>query len=90
MFTPADLRAIRQARPFVPFRLWLSDGGYVDARSPEVVIQGKRFAIVGLLDPDAQINQFLTQRRGGAKETGFRGTGDYAPLQSSLRLSAFA
>ena len=54
MFTPADMRALLQARPFVPFRLWLSDGGFVDVRSPEVVIQGKRFAIVGLLDQDAR------------------------------------
>ena len=54
MFTPADMRALLQARPFVPFRLWLSDGGFVDVRSPEVVIQGKRFAVVGLLDADAK------------------------------------
>lgn len=54
MFTPADLRALLQARPFVPFRLWLSDGGFVDVRSPEVVMQGKRFAIIGILDADTR------------------------------------
>jgi len=53
MFTLADMRALVQARPFVPFRLWLSDGGSVDVRSPEVVILGKRFAVVGILDADA-------------------------------------
>ena len=53
MFTPADMRALLQARPFVPFRLWLSDGGSVEVRSPEVVMVGKRFALFGLLDADA-------------------------------------
>jgi hypothetical protein len=53
MFTLSDMRALLQARPFVPFRLWLSDGGFVDVRSPEVVLPGKRFALVGLLDADA-------------------------------------
>ncbi|MCI0376336.1 MAG: hypothetical protein L0215_01890 [Gemmataceae bacterium] len=53
MFTLADMRALLRARPFVPFRLWLSDGGHVDVRSPELVIAGNRFALVGLLDADA-------------------------------------
>jgi hypothetical protein len=58
MFTHSDMRALLQARPFVPFRLWLSDGGFVDVRSPEVVIIGKRFAVVGLLDADARDTVF--------------------------------
>jgi hypothetical protein len=53
MFTLHDMRALLNARPFVPFRLWLSDGGSVDVRCPEVVLAGKRFALVGLLDPNA-------------------------------------
>jgi hypothetical protein len=58
MFTYGDMRALLQARPFVPFRLWLSDGGFVDIRSPEVVIAGKRFALVGLLDPNSADTAF--------------------------------
>src|SRR4051794_36974133 len=53
MFTADDLRALLHARPFVPFRLLLSDGGGVEVRSPEVVVVGRRFALVGLLDPNA-------------------------------------
>jgi hypothetical protein len=33
MFTADDLRALLHARPFVPFRLLLGDGGAVDVRS---------------------------------------------------------
>jgi hypothetical protein len=50
MFTFGDMIALIKARPFVPFRLWLSDGGFVDVRSPEVVMPLKRFALIGLLD----------------------------------------
>ena len=57
MFTLDDMRRLLSARPFVPFRLWMSDGGRVDVRTPEVVLPGRRFAIVGLLDPDAADRQ---------------------------------
>ena len=53
MFTAHDLRTLVDTRPFVPFRLVLSDGGSVEVRSPEVVTLGRRFALVGLLDPGA-------------------------------------
>jgi len=53
MFGAADLTSLLDARPFVPFRLVLSDGGMVEVRTPEVVGVGRRFALVGLLDPDA-------------------------------------
>ena len=53
MFTFDDMRALLSARSFVPFRLWLSDGGHVDVRSPELAFPGRRYAIVGLLDPNA-------------------------------------
>jgi hypothetical protein len=52
MFTLSDLRNLLDTRPFQPFRLFLSDGGHVDVVSREVVIPGKRFAVVGILDPD--------------------------------------
>lgn len=53
MFTMNDMRALMNARPFVPIRLWMSDGGHVNVRSPELVLPGRRYAIVGLLDPNA-------------------------------------
>jgi len=54
MFTLDDMRKLIQARPFVPFRLHISGGDAVDVRSPEVVMLGKRFAVVGILDPNAK------------------------------------
>lgn len=58
MFTLEDMRALVNARPFVPFRFWLSDGGTVEVRSRELVLPGKRFALIGLLDPEAKDNSF--------------------------------
>ena len=58
MFTADDLRALLAARPFVPFRLVLSDGAAVEVRSPEVALPGRRFAVIGLLDPDARDTLF--------------------------------
>jgi hypothetical protein len=53
MFTAADMRSLLNVAPFVPFRLLLSNGSSVQVRSPEVVMPGRRFALIGLLDPDA-------------------------------------
>src|SRR4051812_35503936 len=53
MFTLNDMQALLNARPFVPFRLWLTDGGHVDVKSRELVMPGKRFALIGLLDVDS-------------------------------------
>lgn len=53
MFALNDMRSLLATRPFAPFRLWLSDGGHIDVRSPEVVFPGRRYAIIGLLDPEA-------------------------------------
>jgi hypothetical protein len=52
LFTLDALRKLLNTRPFVPFRLWLSDGGHVEVRTPEVVIVGRHFAVIGLLDPE--------------------------------------
>jgi hypothetical protein len=51
MFTVDDLRALLNARPFVPFRLHLTDGGHVDVRHREFVTAGRRYVVVGLPDP---------------------------------------
>jgi hypothetical protein len=53
MFTVDDMRTLLHAKPFVPFRLRISDGGEVEVRRPEVVLLGKRFAVIGLLDANA-------------------------------------
>jgi hypothetical protein len=61
MFTADDLRNRFRAQPFTPFRLLLSDGGQVVVRTQEVVIPGRRFAVLGLLDadtPDALIDRW--------------------------------
>jgi hypothetical protein len=58
MFTLDDLRTLLNARPFVPFRLHLSEGAVVNVRSKEVVLPGRRFAVIGLLDPDATDTAF--------------------------------
>src|SRR5438067_3954326 len=53
MFTLGHMRALLDARPFVPFRLWLSDSGHVDVRSRELVLPLRHFALVALLDANA-------------------------------------
>lgn len=51
MFTLDQLRALLQAKPFVPFRIIRSDGGSIEVRTPEVVLPGRQMAVIGLLDP---------------------------------------
>ena len=58
LFTYDDMRALLNAQPFVPFRLWMSDGGHVDVPSQELVTAGRRFALIGLLDPNAPDSPF--------------------------------
>ena len=52
MFVLADLRALLDAKPFVPFRLRMSDSSTVDVRHKEFVLPGRRFAVIGI--PDQQ------------------------------------
>ncbi len=63
MFTYKDLRALLKASPFVPFRLHLSEGNYVDVKHPEFVLPGGRYAVIGLVDPakpEAPIDRHVT------------------------------
>ena len=53
MFTQRDLRTLLNAKPFTPFRLWLSDGGHYDVRSPEVASPGRNYALIWLHDPNS-------------------------------------
>jgi hypothetical protein len=51
MFTANAMLDLLNAQPFGPFRFHLSDGGTVDVPSREMVIPGRNFAVVGILDP---------------------------------------
>jgi hypothetical protein len=51
MFTYDDLRRLLTSAPFVPFRMYLSEGNFIEVRHPELVIPGRRYAIIGLVDP---------------------------------------
>ena len=50
MFALKAMQGLINAKPFVPFRLWTSDGGHVDVISRELVIVGRQGACIGLLD----------------------------------------
>ena len=53
MFNAAQMLELLDARPFVPFRLVLSDGGSVEVRSREFVLPARQFAVIGLGHSDA-------------------------------------
>jgi hypothetical protein len=52
MLNVAAMLAWLDARPFGPFRFHMSDGGTVDVPSREMVIPGKTFAVVGLVEQE--------------------------------------
>lgn len=58
MFTLADMQYHLRQRPFIPFRLRMSGGERVDVPTPELVLPGRRYAIIGLLDPGATDTTF--------------------------------
>jgi hypothetical protein len=45
---PEDLAAAIDRRPFVPFRLHLSDGTAYEVRHPEMIMLGRRSAVIGI------------------------------------------
>ncbi len=53
MFTLDSFRTLLNRRPFIPFRLHLSDGGAVEVRTREQVFLLRHYAVIGLLDPQA-------------------------------------
>jgi len=59
MFNANNLLTLLKARPFAPFRFVLSDGGTVEVRSPEFVMLGRQFAVVGLPDPAFVADTFI-------------------------------
>ena len=63
MFNADNLLTLLRARPFVPFRLVLSDGGTVEVKTSEVVLPARHLMVVGLLDPttnDTLIDRWMT------------------------------
>ena len=53
MFNVNNMLTLLKTRPFAPFRFVFSDGGTVEVKSPEFVMPGRQFAVVGLPDPRA-------------------------------------
>lgn len=48
-----DLQARIQRRPFIPFRLILTEGTSYEIRHPELFMLGKRSAVIGIAkDPE--------------------------------------
>ena len=50
MFNLTAMLSLLSSRPFSPFRFHMSDGGSVEVPSRELVMPGKGFAVVGILD----------------------------------------
>lgn len=48
---PEELLVALRVRPFQPFRISLTDGRTVDVRHPEMVLPGRRSAVIGLPAP---------------------------------------
>ena len=51
--SPVELQAELRKRPFVPFRIYLSDGTVYDIHHPDLVVPGMRTAFIGFaVDPN--------------------------------------
>jgi hypothetical protein len=48
---PEELLTALRERPFQPFRINLTDGRSLEVRHPEMVLAGRRSAVIGLLAP---------------------------------------
>jgi hypothetical protein len=55
---PDDLLARVRARPFVPFRLVVSEGGSYEVRHPDMIVVARRHVVVGV---PAQDNQNIAE-----------------------------
>jgi hypothetical protein len=51
---PEELVAAIRRRPFVPFRVTLTEGTTHEIRHPELCMAGRRSAVIGLVGPDAR------------------------------------
>ncbi len=51
-----DLRSLLQAKPFYPFRIFMTDGEVYDILHPELLMVGHRTALIGQADdPNAVV-----------------------------------
>jgi hypothetical protein len=60
---PEELAHALRRRPFVPFRLTLTEGSSYDVRHPELCMAGRRSAVIGLAptdDPDLLFDRSVT------------------------------
>jgi len=51
---PDELLSAIRRRPFVPFRLHVSDGSFYDVRHPEMILITRRAAVLGIPDDPQQ------------------------------------
>jgi hypothetical protein len=51
IMAPDELPRVLRERPFHPFRISLTDGRTLDVRHPEMVLPGRRSAVIGLPAP---------------------------------------
>jgi hypothetical protein len=53
---PDEIQGKPQARPFIPFRIILDDGTTYEIRHPELILLGKRSAVIGIVgNPDDRL-----------------------------------
>jgi hypothetical protein len=60
---PEELVAALRRRPFVPFRITLTEGTTYEIRHPELCMAGRRSAVIGLPvpgDPDRLFDRSVT------------------------------
>jgi hypothetical protein len=60
---PEELSSALRRRPFVPFRLTLTEGSTYEVRHPELCMAGRRSAIIGIPapgDPDLLFERSVT------------------------------
>jgi hypothetical protein len=57
---PDEIRSFLRARPFVPFRLCLTDGWSFEIRHPELLMVGARAVVIGI--PQAGVPDPLFER----------------------------
>ncbi len=60
---PEELAGAVRNRPFIPFRVTLTEGSTYDIRHPELCMAGRRSAIIGIAapnDPDRLFDRSVT------------------------------
>ncbi len=60
---PEELAAALRRRPFVPFRITLTEGSTYEVRHPELCLAGRRSAVIGFPapgDPDLLYERSVT------------------------------